>query len=112
MLSLVTCIAFAAIGCGGGGDASGRVQTDAPQIPLGGTTTATASQTTPQPSATAARVGLKRIGTFESPTYLTAPPGDTRRVFVVEQRGTIREVLDGRKLAKPFLDIHTQVQAG
>jgi glucose/arabinose dehydrogenase len=33
-------------------------------------------------------------------------------VFVVEQAGTIREVRDGRKLAKPFLDIRRQVQAG
>jgi glucose/arabinose dehydrogenase len=46
------------------------------------------------------------------PTYLTAPPGDRHRLFVVEQAGTIREVKDGRKLAKPFLDIRNQVQAG
>ena len=97
ILSLVTCIALAAIGCGGGGDASGRVETDATQIPLDGSSTATATQTKPQ--ATAARVGLRRIGSFESPTYVTAPPGDKRRLFVVEQRGTIREVRDGRKLA-------------
>ncbi|HEX4735741.1 MAG TPA: PQQ-dependent sugar dehydrogenase [Thermoleophilaceae bacterium] len=112
ILSLVTCIALAAIGCGGGDDASGRVQTDAPQIPLGGSGTATATQTTPQAGATAARVALRRIGSFASPTYLTAPPGDKRRLFVVEQAGTIREVRDGRKLAKPFLDIRSQVQAG
>jgi glucose/arabinose dehydrogenase len=110
ILSLVTCIALAVIGCGGGDDASGRVETDAPQIPLDGSSTATATQTAPK--ATAARVGLRRIGSFESPTYLTAPPGDKRRLFVVEQRGTIHEVRDGHKLAKPFLDIHTQVQAG
>ena len=30
-------------------------------------------------------VSLKRIGTFSSPILVTAPPGDTRRVFVVEQ---------------------------
>src|SRR4051812_41011328 len=86
--SLTTCIALVAIGCGGGGDAAGRTGS-------GG-----------------AGVHLRRIGTFGSPTYLTAPPGDKRRLFVVEQAGTIREVRDGRKLAKPFLDIRGQVQAG
>src|SRR3954451_4554490 len=98
-LSLVTCIALAAIGCGGGGDASGRVETDAPQIPLTG-------------QSAKATVHLRRIGTFASPTYLTSPPGDKRRLFVVEQAGTIREIRDGRKLAKPFLDIHSQVLSG
>jgi hypothetical protein len=85
ILSLATCIVIAAIGCGGGDDASGRVE---------------------------AGVHLHRIGTFESPTYLTAPPGDKRRLFVVEQAGTIREVRDGHKLSKPFLDIRSRVQAG
>src|SRR4051794_38861615 len=99
-LSLVTCIALAAIGCGGGGDATGRGGTGAPQIPLAGQTTPTASAPPP------------RIGTSASPTYLTAPPGDKGRLFVVEQAGTIREIRDGRALSKPFLDIRSQVLAG
>src|SRR4051812_20674844 len=86
--SLTTCIALVAIGCGGGGDAAGRTGS-------GG-----------------AGVHLRRIGTFASPVYLTAPPGDKRRLFVVEQAGTIRQVRDGKKLAKPFLDIRSQVLAG
>jgi glucose/arabinose dehydrogenase len=53
-------------------------------------------------------VGLKKIGTFESPVYVTAPPGDTKRVFVVEQGGKIRIV--GRKA--PFLDISAGVTSG
>jgi glucose/arabinose dehydrogenase len=110
-LSLVTLIVLAAIGCGGGGDASGRVETDAPQIPLRGDTGAT-THATPPAKPSAATVRLRRIGTFNAPTYLTAPPGDTRRLFVVEQAGTIREVRDGRELAKPFLDIRNKVQAG
>jgi glucose/arabinose dehydrogenase len=95
------------IGCGGSDDASGRVDTGAPQIPLAGTTSGT-----PGAGTAATGVRLQRIGTFNSPTYLTAPPGDKHRVFVVEQPGTIRVVKDGRKLAKPFLDIHSQVQSG
>src|SRR3954451_2534844 len=109
-LSLVTCIVLAAIGCGGGDDASGRVETDAPQIPLAGETTTSSGSPAARPAATA--VHARRIGTFASPTYLTAPPGDKRRLFVVEQAGTIREVADGGKLAKPSLDIHRQVDAG
>src|SRR4051812_48087696 len=108
ILSLATCIVFTAIGCGGGGDASGRVETDAPQIPLAGND----NGGNPAAGAAAASVHLRRIGAVRSPTYLTAPPGDKRRLFVVEQAGTIREVRDGRKLAKPFLDIRDQVLAG
>ncbi|MDX6642904.1 MAG: hypothetical protein QOD76_866, partial [Solirubrobacteraceae bacterium] len=60
-------------------------------------------------SARSAAVGLVRIGTFDSPLYVTAPPGDSRRIFVVNQRGTIDEVLDGRKLNAPFLDLSGRV---
>src|SRR4051794_32299367 len=101
---LITLIAITAIGCGGGGDASGRTESGSPQIPL--------ADGAPTAGGAAAGVGLRRIGTFDSPTYLTSPPGDAHRLFVVEQRGTIREVRDGRKLAKPFLDIRSRVQAG
>ena len=36
---------------------------------------------------------------------MTAPPGDSGRLFVVEQSGRIRVVQDGALLAAPFLDI-------
>jgi glucose/arabinose dehydrogenase len=63
--------------------------------------------------ASAARgVRLVRIGTFAAPTYLTAPPRDRRRLFVVEQRGAIRVVRDGRRLRRPFLDLRSEVLAG
>src|SRR4051812_14754554 len=104
ILSLVALIALLAIGCGGSDDASGKTDKSAPQIPLTDDTTTA--------EVAASGVGLRRIGSFDSPTYLTAPPGDKHRVFVVEQPGTIREVRDGRKLAKPFLDIRSQVQSG
>ena len=44
-------------------------------------------------------------GTFDSPIYVTAPSGDTRRLFVVERGGTIRVVRDGQMLGQPFLEI-------
>ena len=64
--------------------------------------------------AETAATGLKRrrVGTFSNPTYVTAPPGDRTRLFVVEQGGTIRVVQRGRKRARPYLDIRDRVQSG
>jgi glucose/arabinose dehydrogenase len=53
-----------------------------------------------------------RIGTFDSPVYVTAPPGDRRRIFVVEQGGTVRIVRGGRTLERPFLDISGRITSG
>ncbi len=102
IVSLSTCLALAAIGCGGSGDASGSPNAVTTQAVSAGSPAATGS----------ASVHLRRIGSFDSPTYLTAPPADTHRVFVVEQPGTIRVVLDGRELATPFLDLRSDVQSG
>ena len=55
---------------------------------------------------------LQEIGSFDEPLYVTAPPGDERRVFVVEQGGTIRVVRGGEKLDTPFLDLGDRVQSG
>jgi glucose/arabinose dehydrogenase len=54
---------------------------------------------------------LTQIGRFELPTHLTAPPADTRRLFVVEKAGAIRVVLDGRVLKTPFLDLRSVVRS-
>ena len=112
--SISICLVLAAIGCGGGDDAAGRTDTGAPQIPLDGSTSGDESPTGASPSVTAPVRGVKlrRIGSFNAPTYLTAPKGDNRRLFVVEQPGTIRVVLDGKKLGTPFLDLRSDVQAG
>ena len=56
-------------------------------------------------------VRLLRLGSFNEPTYLTAPRGDRRR-FVVEREGTIRVVQGGRTLGRPFLDISGRVTNG
>jgi glucose/arabinose dehydrogenase len=53
---------------------------------------------------------LTRIGAFERPVLVTAPPGDTRRVFVVEQAGVIRIVRDGVVLPRPYLDLREKVK--
>src|SRR5579884_1120789 len=49
---------------------------------------------------------------LSAPLYLTAPPGDTTRLFVVEQGGRVRIVAHGRLLAAPFLDLTARVSAG
>ena len=61
-------------------------------------------------SAQAAK--LTSVGTFSSPVYVTAPPGDTSRLFVVEQAGRIRLIKDGVVQGTPFLDISGLVTAG
>ena len=55
-------------------------------------------------------VKLRRIGSFSSPVYVTAPRGDTHRLFVVERAGRILVVRDGRTLSTPFLNISSQVR--
>src|SRR2546425_577203 len=49
---------------------------------------------------------------LSSPVYLTAPTGDTARLFVVEQPGRIRVVQHGQLLATSFLDITDRVASG
>jgi glucose/arabinose dehydrogenase len=62
------------------------------------------------PERAAAKVGLKKVGRFSRPSYVTAPKGDTQRIFVVEQRGVIRVVKNGKKLRRPFLSIRKRVR--
>jgi glucose/arabinose dehydrogenase len=62
-----------------------------------------------RPAGTSVRLGLTRIGRFASPVYVDGPPGQSRRLFVVEQEGMIRVVRDGRTLPRPFLDIRDRV---
>jgi glucose/arabinose dehydrogenase len=89
-------------GCGGCGNGGGSASSGAPTKP---------GAASGDHGVRAARgVGLKRVGTFSAPIYVTAPPADTKRLFVVERAGRIRVVKDGRKLAKPFLDISSQVR--
>jgi glucose/arabinose dehydrogenase len=62
--------------------------------------------------AAARGVRLQRVGTFRDPLFVTAPPGDRRRVFVVEQSGRIVLLLGGKKVRRPFLNLAGEVTAG
>jgi len=46
------------------------------------------------------------------PLYVTTPPGDRSRLFVVERTGTIRIVKNGVLQPTPFLDITAEVSTG
>jgi hypothetical protein len=64
------------------------------------------------PAAGRAAVRLVHVGDFAAPTFVTAPLGDTSRVFVVEQRGSVRLLKDGVLQPRPFLDVAGDVLAG
>jgi glucose/arabinose dehydrogenase len=57
-------------------------------------------------------LGLKRIGDFDEPTYVTGAPGFPKLLFVVEQPGTVRVLRGGHELGRPFLDIRGLVGVG
>jgi glucose/arabinose dehydrogenase len=82
------------------------------------TTASTGDDPAPSGSGAAGRtapsrgVRLVKIGDFDAPLYVTAPPGDRRRIFVVEQAGRIMVVRGGKTLDQPFLDIRSNVTSG
>ncbi|MCP4684411.1 MAG: glucose dehydrogenase [bacterium] len=49
---------------------------------------------------------------LQSPVLLTFAPGDTSRLFVVEQSGSIRLIKSGVTQSTPFLDIRSRVSSG
>lgn len=51
-------------------------------------------------------IGLTPVATgFTAPLFLTAPPGDLSRLFVVERSGTIRIIKNGKRISRPFLSL-------
>jgi len=49
------------------------------------------------------------VSSLNRPVFVTAPAGDTHRIFILEQRGQILIAKDGVLLAQPFLDIRNLV---
>ncbi|HEU5322281.1 MAG TPA: PQQ-dependent sugar dehydrogenase, partial [Methylomirabilota bacterium] len=71
------------------------------------------ASTPPPPPPPGAGVALARVpGAFSGPLYVTAPPADTARLFVVEKTGAIRIVRRDTLLARPFLDLTDSVSGG
>lgn len=65
--------------------------------------------TTPQADGTLALEVV--TDQLESPVYLTTPPGDPDRLFILEKAGRVRVVHDGILMEEPFLDITAETSA-
>ncbi|HEX7299681.1 MAG TPA: PQQ-dependent sugar dehydrogenase [Solirubrobacteraceae bacterium] len=61
-------------------------------------------------AAPAAPVTLAKVGDFSSPVYVAAPPGDTSRVFVVQNGGVVALVKNG--VTSTFADLSARVLSG
>jgi len=110
LVLLLVCATTALAACGSDPEAHrATTQTNA---------TASTNDDTGSGSGAAARtaasrgVRLVKVGDFSAPLYVTAPPGDRRRIFVVEQAGRIMVVRGGKQLPQPFLDIRSKVTSG
>jgi hypothetical protein len=60
--------------------------------------------------AGAEELRLKRVGTFDQPTYVTSPAGDAGTLAVVQRYGLVRLVRHGRVRRRPLLDIRRRVR--
>ncbi|HMI72954.1 MAG TPA: PQQ-dependent sugar dehydrogenase, partial [Solirubrobacteraceae bacterium] len=109
--ALVLVVAALSAACGSDANQSRAATGDTSGETDGGGSTAGSS---PAEGTQSTRRGVRlvKIGDFASPLYVTAPPNDRRRVFVVEQAGRIVVLRGGRRLAQPFLDIRSKVTAG
>lgn len=54
---------------------------------------------------------LVEIGSFDTPVYVTQPPGGTEDMYVVEQGGTIQRVSPDGK-SSTFLDVTDEISSG
>lgn len=106
-------LAIGILACGSGGQADGYPAAGSASVAADTTgPAAAAAPASTSVKAAAKTLALKAVGTFSGPVYVTAAPGDDRRLFVVEQGGRIRIVRGGRTLARPFLDITGLVTSG
>jgi glucose/arabinose dehydrogenase len=109
--ALVLVIAVLSAACGSDANQS-RAATGAAAGETDGSGSTASGSPAEGTQSTSRGVRLVKIGDFASPLYVTAPPNDSRRVFVVEQAGRIVVLRGGRRLPQPFLDIRSKVTAG
>jgi glucose/arabinose dehydrogenase len=80
---------------------------------LAATLAAPAAVAADEAGAAPPAVGLRTVAQgLSQPLYLTAPPGDRQRLFIVEKTGRIRIVKNGELLPQPFLDLSGRVSTG
>jgi hypothetical protein len=64
-------------------------------------------------SAATSGLHLRPIASgLDQPVYVTAPRSQPGKLYVVEQPGMIRLLVNGKLQPQPFLDIHTMVKSG
>jgi glucose/arabinose dehydrogenase len=107
VMSAFVLVVAALAACGSGSDGTGASTAEGATAgdPPGGSGAAGRA-------AQSRGVRLVKVGDFDAPLYVTAPPGDRRRIFVVEQAGRIMVVRGGKTLGQPFLDIRSEVTSG
>lgn len=67
---------------------------------------------TPPPGNGNVNLRLEQIASgFAAPVYVTSPPGDSR-LFVVEQNGRVRVILNGQVLSTAFIDVVDKIAFG
>ncbi|HXV95040.1 MAG TPA: PQQ-dependent sugar dehydrogenase, partial [Gaiellaceae bacterium] len=67
----------------------------------------------PGPPAQGGPLDLELVAAgLDSPVAGTAPPGDARRLYIVEQGGRIRVLENGELLDEPYLDLSSRVSTG
>jgi glucose/arabinose dehydrogenase len=96
VLALVAALTLVACGSG---DTSGPTTT----------ATETAAHLPAAPGRPAGKLALRQIGRFDTPVYVAGAPGYPKLLFVVEQPGRIVVLKNGKRQAKPFLDIRDRV---
>jgi glucose/arabinose dehydrogenase len=60
-------------------------------------------------ASSADALDLHKVARLAQPVYVTAPPGDSRELFVLERAGRVRIVRNGHVRKRPFLDIRGRV---
>lgn len=67
----------------------------------------------PAPSASSDSIELETVTTnLDFPVYLTSPPGDASRLFILEKAGAVRIIKNGTLLGTPYLDLSSEVSKG
>ena len=46
---------------------------------------------------------------YAKPVYICQPPGDNDRLFVLEQKGVIKIIKNGKKVRKPYADLRNRI---
>jgi glucose/arabinose dehydrogenase len=95
-------VLVAAVLLAGCGSNSSGSAVETPRPAAGGSSTSSAAKA----------VRLHKVGSFDSPVFVTFPPGDTSRLFVVEKGGKVRVMRNGKTLGTPFLDVGDKLTTG